>query len=190
MHREFEDIPVVTPWAKLYKKSSLERNQVQYPVGVRRGQDIIFNLYAAHSADMICLIHVPVYHYRTWEESAVNRIMENQQEVHLTIMSHVYQFVEKKQMSETIRSYANAIVPIEIISLIKLYSKHTHSFADLRKWVSVTKKFIQNEMCQKGIAETEPSIFRWKNRIMVWFLQHKLYYSLFIIFYIKNILKK
>jgi glycosyltransferase involved in cell wall biosynthesis len=59
------------PLGKLYKKSLIIDNYLRFVPGLKRGQDVIFNLYAFQCAAKIVLKDPPYYHYRASEGSLV-----------------------------------------------------------------------------------------------------------------------
>lgn len=52
------------PWGKFYLSSLVKENNIRFPVGVKRGEDVIFNLYAYKSAKRIFTVLQPFYYYR------------------------------------------------------------------------------------------------------------------------------
>lgn len=62
------EIPMVTH--KLYRKSLLLENKVTSPYGMKRHQDVVFNLYAFHYAKKIVFKNIPLYHYRLASNAA------------------------------------------------------------------------------------------------------------------------
>ncbi len=64
---------VGVPWSKLYKRKFLEENSFHFPVGLKRMQDSIFNLYTFGKAKSIYYLNKPVYCYRARYDSSVHR---------------------------------------------------------------------------------------------------------------------
>lgn len=60
---EFEGLDSKTPWAKIYKKELILKNNTFFKAGVRRNQDIIFNLYYLQHCKSVIYINSPFYHY-------------------------------------------------------------------------------------------------------------------------------
>ncbi len=61
------------PWCKLFKADFIKSNKLTYVPGLRRSQDVVFNLYALEKAEKICYVNIPAYHYRIIEESVCNK---------------------------------------------------------------------------------------------------------------------
>ena len=64
---------VGVPWGKLYKRDFLTDRELTFPVGLKRMQDTVFNLYAFNFAKNIRYIHAPVYYYNIRRDSAIHK---------------------------------------------------------------------------------------------------------------------
>ena len=53
-----------TSWGQIYRADYLKENQIHFPVGLKKSEDVVFNLSAVWHAERICILDVPVYHYR------------------------------------------------------------------------------------------------------------------------------
>ena len=63
---------VGTPWGKLYSRAFLTGNDLWFRPGLKRMQDMVFNLYVFNKAQSIRYIHQPVYYYSIRKGSAVH----------------------------------------------------------------------------------------------------------------------
>lgn len=54
---------VGVPWAKIYSAPFIKNNNLRFVPGLKRMQDMIFNLYAFNAAAIICYKTIPLYHY-------------------------------------------------------------------------------------------------------------------------------
>lgn len=69
--------PVYYVWDKVYKRSFLEKNGIEFPVGLGKSEDKIFNCYCFEKLSVIYRIDNLLYHYRTNEESVCHRYSQN-----------------------------------------------------------------------------------------------------------------
>lgn len=62
------------PWAKLIKRTVIEKNKITFPTNISHREDMIFciNVYA-HS-EKICILNRDVYHYNTMNENSLVRM--------------------------------------------------------------------------------------------------------------------
>ena len=63
---------VGVPWGKLYSRNMIIKNNIKFVTGLKRMQDMIFNLYIFQIANRISILEDPVYYYRLHNESSVN----------------------------------------------------------------------------------------------------------------------
>lgn len=63
---------VGVPWGRLYKRSMLIENNILFIPGLKRMQDMIFNLYVFQLANKIALIDDYIYYYRLHKKSSTH----------------------------------------------------------------------------------------------------------------------
>lgn len=61
------------PWAKIYSTKYIRENNIEFPVGLKKMQDCIFNLYAFEKTDSVYYIKKNLYYYRKNSGSVCNR---------------------------------------------------------------------------------------------------------------------
>lgn len=61
-------------WNKLYKRSIIMKNKIEFNPQVSLCEDILFNLYFLDGASNVSYVNMPLYHYIDREGSAVNKI--------------------------------------------------------------------------------------------------------------------
>ena len=57
------------PWGRVYSHQLLLENSIEFPVGLARTEDGIFNMYAAENAKKIIYLDEGLYYYRMLEDS-------------------------------------------------------------------------------------------------------------------------
>lgn len=68
----YKDIPLAAPWDKLYKRSFLISNNLEFPEELEVLDDMSFNFMAFGKATIVSYIHIPLYHYQVWSSSITN----------------------------------------------------------------------------------------------------------------------
>ncbi len=63
---------VGVPWGRLYKRNMLIENNILFISGLKRMQDMIFNLYVFQLANKIALIDDHIYYYRIHKKSSTH----------------------------------------------------------------------------------------------------------------------
>ena len=80
------------PWGRLYLRSFISDNKLTFIPGLKRNQDMVFNLYAFSTTTKVSYNRNAGYHYRIWDESAVKRYSPCHVETGLKILKEVYSF--------------------------------------------------------------------------------------------------
>ncbi len=86
-------------WAKIYKTEFLHKYQLEFKLGLKRMQDMIFNIEAFYCADRIKYIDEPVYCYRLRGGSAVNKYSVDFEKTAMDIIESLYCLKNKYNIS-------------------------------------------------------------------------------------------
>ena len=96
---------VGVPWAKLYRRSYLEANKLTYLLGLKRNQDVLFNLYCFAATDNIVYCREATCNYRVWENSAVNKYSPNYTETANRILQEFDKFFKLHDPQSKLRVF-------------------------------------------------------------------------------------
>lgn len=111
---------VGVPWAKLYKKKYLIENKCTFQPGLKRMQDMIFNLWAFYFSDFVLYVDIPLYHYRLQHESATNRYTFDFDITAKKILNEIQIFIYKNKLNDELHLIYNAKAVSLFIELIRL----------------------------------------------------------------------
>lgn len=100
-------------WSKMYKKSFLEENNIQF-TNQKLGQDALFNIDVLKELDSVAVNHKAYYHYVEHEGSSVRKFRTNRFELELTIGKHLENLIDhwrlKNEFVDVItKEYWNAL---------------------------------------------------------------------------------
>ena len=98
-----------TPWAKLYSAKLIKDNNLLYPVGVKRNQDVVFNLYVFNEAKRVCYLPEALYNYIVWSNSAVNKYWADFSSIYLSVVNSMKVFEESINNSEERNFFENLL---------------------------------------------------------------------------------
>lgn len=70
-----------TPWAKAYRKKFLTMYDINYDIGIRMGQDFLFNLRTLENITKIKYIRINVYYYYNNLDSTTRRYKPDMEEI-------------------------------------------------------------------------------------------------------------
>ena len=85
---------VGVPWAKLYRKSFLQKNNLTFIQGLSRMQDTIFNLYAFWYSSLTVLIPENLYHYTFNEKSVTKSYNKDFSDIANKVLFEIQKFID------------------------------------------------------------------------------------------------
>ena len=87
------------PWAKLFRKDIIDKNNIRFNKNLVIGEDFIFNLeYLKHSKKVI-MEEKCLYHYRINNESALNRYREDFWNIYRNLLLNLEEYLESNLSS-------------------------------------------------------------------------------------------
>lgn len=93
------------PWGKLYRVSFLKENGFFFPVGLKKMQDIVFNIEVMQNCERILYRKIRTYHYRLNMESVCNRYNPLYEEVSARVLDEFHKFIKKYE-------YEDELIPV------------------------------------------------------------------------------
>jgi glycosyltransferase involved in cell wall biosynthesis len=77
--QDYDNYAVSHCWGRLYERKFIERYQIQFPEGVKVGEDGVFNIKCLTYADNIMVINEPLYNFQLHNESSSVVAINNNQ---------------------------------------------------------------------------------------------------------------
>ena len=93
------DSALNSPCARLYRLSMLREHAVRAPLGVRIGEDVLYNLDAFMAARAWCMSEEVIYIYEFGGNSAMNRAQDDRFARNRAMMEGIGAFLEKHELS-------------------------------------------------------------------------------------------
>lgn len=175
------------PWAKAYRKDFLLENDIKFPVGIVRMEDLIFNLYTFYFSSEIEYVHDYSYVYRVNEYSVEHRYDPNFYEEISSLITLLDEFPYKNCiddwddviLSKKIKLYSQAI------QLMLCHKDCEYSF--------LKKVYISSEM-SKGLFSKKIQLgrilFGSKQKLIASLINLKCYFVIVLLLSIKMRYKK
>ncbi|MBO4265940.1 MAG: glycosyltransferase [Lachnospiraceae bacterium] len=86
--------------SKLYKRSLLADNDLKYPEGIERSEDVVFNIQVFEAADRIGYINRHMYYYRQLSDSATYMYRDGGIKVFTDALDKLHEFLVRTGKSE------------------------------------------------------------------------------------------
>jgi len=170
-------------WARLYRRSIVVDNNLNFIVGLNRTQDAIFNLYLLEYVEKVDFVDVPVQHYRVWNGSASKKYSKD---FHVTagrIAGYIKEFMSATGKSDIfLYAYYSKVTKL-IMEIVKLELSPRANKDGFWKKRNLLKKLATSEPYKSAIRYVDSSTLTKGQK-----LGHKLLkihcYSILLILYI------
>ena len=173
------------PWAKMYNREFLIKNQLTFKVGLQRMQDVIFNLYAMSLAKKVVYQNNFLYHYRINYNSSTIKFNKNIFITFSNVLEEMYKFDEKHELEEAI--FLKTVLLYIEGSRIGIVHKDNPSglFAKIKE----LKKAYQLKQIQKGFYNVKYCDLSIPLKAFVWSARHQMFLIVYIMITVFNFLK-
>ncbi|MER2227471.1 MAG: glycosyltransferase family A protein [Carnobacterium sp.] len=92
--RYYESGVTNSPWNKLYVSSIIKENQIYFPVGVKLGEDVVFNLNYFNQISHIKVIDKYLYHYLLYPNQSTRQVNLNISEDMVFFLTQIESFIQ------------------------------------------------------------------------------------------------
>lgn len=171
------------PWSKLYRRKTID--EIRFQTGLKRMQDMIFNLSFFYLANEIRYIDIPIYYYRINKKSAVRQYSKDfeciAKEIIIILEKQLsmYSNIEKK---EAIIQYKKLSLLVETIKLG--YIDKNCDLA-LKQKLKNIKRLCDLPIYYDAIYEASDIYLNWKYKYLKQVLKWKLYWFVYIMIWIR-----
>ena len=153
-HLDFDPKP---PWGKIIRKKILCKEKgVYFPVGVKKSQDVIFNLYLLEEIDSAYYLDYLGYHYRINQESINHRYNPLMPQIMLKVIYECEAFINRYHKGDpdyvSRLGYRAAITQMRTIE--QTYTFHKQSALKRGSIIEASKFFLNNMIVKKYIRCT------------------------------------
>ena len=163
--------------AKIYSRKLFNMTDgCRFPEGLKRREDLIFNLYAVYNARSVVALNIPLYHCRARYGSACHTLFPDTQERYDRYNEEVYIFLKKHGLWEEYHGYYNLSLICVLLEMFKLYATGICGLKDFYAARSQLKALAHKKEYRNAIIDTKLSdIHSYKWRVMLGLLKWHLY---------------
>lgn len=156
------------PWAKLYRRTFLEEKHLTYLPGLKRNQDVLFNLYCFAATDRIVYCRAPVCDYRVWENSAVNKYSPNYIDTANRILQEFEKFFRLHDPQNRLREFYERRAMFMYYECLRLQLFHPQrKDSPLKRWPEyralVQSPYLSLGTRPKALLSRSQKLLAWLN---------------------------
>lgn len=180
---------VGVPWAKIYNRNFIIKNKCRFQPGLKRMQDMIFNLKAFYLAKKVKSIDILTYHYRINEGSVTKKFTKDFDVTVIEILRAINNFINENNLQDKLQNYYDAKAIKLFLEMIRIqYAPDGLKMNNYQKIKVLQNKLKSNEY--KGhINLKNQKLLNKKEKIMNFLINLKMIgivYYLYRIKYLKN----
>lgn len=178
-----------SPWGILYNKDFLKKNRCSFPLGVKRRQDLLFNLYCLEYAQSAYYFDYVGYHYRLRNASICRRYNRNMMDILLDYLGKIEEFVTAFHNKDDLYIRMIGVQAINIHGDLRLTQFfHISGFMPFKEYRTYMNDYYASPIVKKYLNKPKISDFRTLKDKMCYFLISRHHVCLY--YYIFAILKK
>lgn len=175
------------PWAKLYRRKFLVDNGLTFEFGLKRMQDVIFNIHAVTSSQCILYENLFLYHYRINQGSSTVKYNPDIFTIFSKVLSLMYEFAEQENTLEYFEAIylKTVLLFIEGARISIVNSQNSKNFFGR---IHQLKYAYNLPLFKKAFHKVSQKI-DFKLRVFVIFANFHLYYIVYFLIYVFSKLK-
>lgn len=138
----FDEMP---PWGRIIKSEFIKKNQIKYIEGIRKAQDVLFNLYLYEVAESAYFINYTGYHYRINDYSINHRYNPDMPEIAKGMIKETEGFIHKFHYKDCLYEKALGIRCIKMLGTIeKTYFCHKESNLMRKEIIQISENYLND----------------------------------------------
>lgn len=170
---------VGVPWAKIYKTDFIKENNLKFVPGLKRMQDMVFNINAFSVANKIAYKEVYLYHYLKNPQSSTVAYRSDYSDTMLQVDAELKKFIKKynQYCSDEVLFCKEVLL---ITEMIKLQFAHPQNKKSLRKKKKNIMAILKKSEFLKNIKKCKGKYLNNNQKLYLIMLQHNVIYPLLI----------
>ena len=180
-----------TTWCKMYKTEFLRNNELMYVVGLKRGQDIVFNSNAFQVANTVYNLGEYLYFYRIGnEKSVMHKFIPDMYTNNMLMYSCFMELINKHSLGKNFHDALEAKVIQFIYDEMKNNIFHQDNKDKLTKRLSQLKVLLKSELCKSAVHNVNVNYINKVNRCLLPLYRYKMVVSLYVFFVFRRFVRK
>lgn len=181
--KRYGSIDFKPPWGKIIRTSLMENDAIRFPVGVKKAQDVIFNLYLCEFMESAYYLNYVGYHYRVNSESINHRYNPEMPRTMIRVLEEAEKFVIQYHSEDEDYKKALGIRAVKLVEAIEhTYTLHKESTLSMNEIQRVTSGYLRTGIVEKYVSQCRVGDFdtlKRKIRLLMYKQKSLLFYLCF-----------
>lgn len=169
------------PWGKLYSTKFIRDNNLTFIVGLKRMQDVMFNLYAMNVANKVLYKEMFLYHYRINASSVCLKYNPTIFETFNQVIKVMLTFAKDNKKNE---KFYQAIYLKTILLYIegsRIDTVHKDNHDSIIKKIKKLRQLYNNEMYKKAFLDIENKQLNFKLKVFRTFARMRFFFMVYLL---------
>ena len=178
---------ISVPWAKVYNKQFINKNNLKFVPNIIRMPDAIFNMEAFEKSRKIYVLQEYLYHYQKNEFAICQRYSKDTINYYETYFKFVKQYIQKYNKNEKFKDTLN----LKIVTSIDkyMYNYFFHKDNPQKDLDKEFKELLDKELYRNAIKKAKTEYLSTYQKLILKYAEKKRIIILKILYKIKTILK-
>ena len=174
------------PFSKLYNLDFIKKNNIEFTLGIKYGEDVIFNIKAVCKANNIKFVNNIVYDYYINSESVSNKFDNNLIDNYDLFLTELKKELKNLNLYSLHKKEWNYFVFRQLMKYCKKYffNKNNKQIKkeNKRKFIEI----IQKDRYKEALGDIDKKVLSKKQKIVYYFIVRKKYFVLSLVFKLKR----
>lgn len=149
----FNDADILhAPFAKLYNKDIINKNNIRFIESLSLGEDLCFNLDYLEHCNKGLFIDAPLYYYRDTEGSLTKKIRGDYADIQMMLFDRKIEFLTRKSIRHNLQAQAPGVIRDILLS-------ECRSQAKLKDKIASVDRLKKHQLMQ--LSKSNSSISNW-----------------------------
>ena len=149
------NFPPLSPWGKILKRDICINNKITFPKGLKRSQDVIFNLHIWEFVQSAYFYDYYGYYYRIHGKSNVHRYQADISDVLIKIIQQCEVFINLFHSDDKEYIQKLGYRAIKQLTFIEnCYTCHPETKLSRKEIISYSRKYLDTPIVKKYISQT------------------------------------
>ena len=177
---------VIAAWNKVYRTEFLREKGIEFARGVRKGEDLLFNVDALYSADRLYYLPRLLYRYRYQAESRTNRYDPDIVKMTETELLGLQRAVEKRNLGPEAEALLQCRICTRLYSCMRLYFFHPLNAVSSREKIKEARRLAESPLYAEALRKVDLRRLNRQERFFTRCLKRRQYRLLYLLVRVRS----
>lgn len=177
---------VIAAWNKVYRTAFLREKGIEFVRGVRKGEDLLFNVDALYSADRLYYLSRLLYRYRYQADSRTNRYDPDIVQMTETELLGLRSALEKRAPGPEADALLQCRICTRLYSCMRLYFFHPQNAVPVREKIREARQLAESPLYAEALRKVDLGRLNTQERFFTRCLKRRQYRLLYLLVRVRS----